>query len=50
MPDPRRGCGGQIVWKVVPIMDKDGKVQIEESPLAQYGIGVTQVARIPTPL
>ncbi|EKE70268.1 SPFH domain-containing protein [Gallaecimonas xiamenensis] len=33
----------QLVWKTVPILDKDGKPARQNNPLSTYGIQVTQV-------
>ncbi|KLV06577.1 hypothetical protein ABT56_08065 [Photobacterium aquae] len=33
----------QLIWKTVPVLDKQGKPIRQDNPLSQYGIAVTQV-------
>lgn len=33
----------QLVWKTVPVVDKQGNTKRQDNPLSQYGIAVTQV-------
>lgn len=33
----------QLVWKTVPVLDRQGKPIRQDNPLSQYGIAVTQV-------
>lgn len=33
----------QLVWKTVPVFDKQGSPKRQDNPLSQYGIAVTQV-------